>query len=185
MSDENKQGCGTWPEQNAVDEWAEKHNLKLSFSAKMELKKTVSEYRIELQKQLEELKCPSQACTGDVKRATLLLEEGLGDWRQPALLKHKVELALIALTPAVSDESSSEDGQSDGESDLVDEFHRVMLCLIKNKPVKNLDEFIVRITKALTSTKNISKQALSNVQPVVSSELVDRKDQANDKNTKS
>ena len=44
---------GTWPEQNAVDAWLEKHGVKVEFSAAMELKEAVTAYRIQVQRLLE------------------------------------------------------------------------------------------------------------------------------------
>ena len=39
----------TWPEQNAVDAWLEKHGIVVPFAVSMELKKAVTEYRIKVQ----------------------------------------------------------------------------------------------------------------------------------------
>lgn len=46
MSDENT--C-TWPEQDAVDRWLKKHSLCVTFEQAMELKNSVTEYRIKIQ----------------------------------------------------------------------------------------------------------------------------------------
>ncbi len=39
----------TWPEQDAVDAWLEKHKIDVPFAAAMELKSAVTAYRIEVQ----------------------------------------------------------------------------------------------------------------------------------------
>ncbi len=45
-------GGGTWPEQNAVFDWIEKHGIAVDRIETVELASIVSEYRIEVQKQL-------------------------------------------------------------------------------------------------------------------------------------
>jgi len=47
---------GTWPEQNAVDAWVERHSIEADFKQLMELKRNVSEYRVVIQKELESQK---------------------------------------------------------------------------------------------------------------------------------
>ena len=59
------EGNQTWPEQNAVDEWCEKHAAKgplgswyiyADFNILMELKKAVTAYRITVDKERDALK---------------------------------------------------------------------------------------------------------------------------------
>ena len=62
---EMSEGNQTWPEQNAVDEWCEKHAAKAAigswciyadFSILMELKEAVTAYRITVDKERDALK---------------------------------------------------------------------------------------------------------------------------------
>lgn len=48
--------AGTWPEQNAVDEWLKKHDIGVHFKIAMELKNAVTKYRLEVQKERDQLR---------------------------------------------------------------------------------------------------------------------------------
>ena len=48
--------CGqTWPEQNAVDEWLKKYNISVDHKVAMELKNTVTKFRIKSDDRVREL----------------------------------------------------------------------------------------------------------------------------------
>jgi hypothetical protein len=67
-------GC-TWPEQDAVNAWAKKHGVELSFKVLMELKEAVTAYRITRDRKLDalaqriaELNSESEALRHDITR---------------------------------------------------------------------------------------------------------------------
>lgn len=51
MTDEHN--ASTWPEQDVVDQWLEKHAIKVDFKQAMELKEAVTAPRIQVQEQLQ------------------------------------------------------------------------------------------------------------------------------------
>jgi hypothetical protein len=53
--------CGTWPEQNAVDAWFEKHGIEVEHKVRLELKEAVTECRLRIQKERDDLRARLQA----------------------------------------------------------------------------------------------------------------------------
>jgi hypothetical protein len=58
--------CGTWPEQNAVDAWLEKHGIEVERKVRLELKEAVTECRLRIQKERDGLRARLQAAETQV-----------------------------------------------------------------------------------------------------------------------
>ena len=80
------EGNQTWPEQNAVDEWCEKHAAKgplgswyiyADFSILMELKKAVTAYRLTVEKERDALKAKLEHADARIRRLEACIEDFL------------------------------------------------------------------------------------------------------------
>lgn len=78
----------TWPEQNAIDAWLEKHGIEVSFQAAMELKEAVTTPRREVQHELDQFKQAERAW--ETTMMELVGEDGVGSARE-AIQKLKDE----------------------------------------------------------------------------------------------
>jgi hypothetical protein len=50
----NKIDASTWPEQEAVEAWIKKYEIRVSNEAKLELKEAVTRYRLQIQEEWED-----------------------------------------------------------------------------------------------------------------------------------
>ena len=80
------EGNQTWPEQNAVDEWCEKHAAKgplgswyiyADFSILMELKEAVTAYRLTVEKERDALKAKLEHADTRIRRLETCVEDFL------------------------------------------------------------------------------------------------------------
>jgi hypothetical protein len=65
--------CGTWPEQNAVDAWLEKHGIEVERKVRLELKEAVTECRLRIQEERDGLRARIAELEGQVRMLLTLL----------------------------------------------------------------------------------------------------------------